>query len=112
MIRILNAVLLVVTVLLFASLYHIRYAAEMRLKEIRQTEQAFIKAQNEREILEAEWVSLNNPERLEKMASDYLTLAPLRAEQIYDAASYETDSTKTRPVASSVSYENLFPEVQ
>ena len=62
--------------------YHIRYGADAEYKAIRNAERAIVKEKTTRRILEAEWVSLNNPARLEKLSEIHLRLEPLAAIQI------------------------------
>ena len=100
MIRALNIILSLFVFLLFAGLYHIRYAADTSIMDIRQTQKAIHKAEARHEVLEAEWISLNNPARLEKLSEQHLGLRPLKASQLYQASDFKI---KTSPALSVVS---------
>ena len=82
MIRLVNMIIFIAVILLFAAVYHIRYGADAEHKAIRNAERAIEKEKIIRRILEAEWVSLNNPARLEKLSEMHLRLEPLAATQI------------------------------
>lgn len=81
----LRFVTLFVFILLFgvsAGLYHVKYSVDhmerqgLRLKAKIAEEHAAIR------ILDAEWSSLNRPERLQKLSSRYLELVPLEVVQV------------------------------
>ena len=82
MIRLVNIVMFISVIVLFAMVYHIRYGADAEYKAIRNADRAIVKEKTTRRILEAEWVSLNNPARLEKLSEIHLRLEPLAAIQI------------------------------
>lgn len=82
MIRLVNMIMFIAVILLFAAVYHIRYGADAEHKAIRNAERAIEKEKITRRILDAEWVSLNNPARLEKLSEMHLRLEPLAATQI------------------------------
>lgn len=52
-------------------------------------------------ILKAEWGKLNTPERLRKLASEYMSLNKIKAEQIinYSALPFENESSQIKIVA-------------
>ena len=85
----LRFVTLFVFILLFgvsAGLYHVKYSVDrmerqgLSLKAKIADEHAAIR------ILDAEWSSLNNPERLQKLSSRYLELAPVEVVQVVSFA--------------------------
>lgn len=85
----LRFVTLFVFILLFgvsAGLYHVKYSVDhmerlgLNLKAKIAEEQAAIR------ILDAEWSSLNRPDRLQKLSSRYLELAPLEVVQVVSFA--------------------------
>ena len=78
----------IAVILLFAAVYHIRYGADAEYKAIRNAERAIEKEKITRRILEAEWVSLNNPARLERLSEIHLRLEPLAATQIRTPESF------------------------
>ena len=89
MIRMLNILLSVLVVLLFAGLYHIRYAADIKISDIKQTQQAIRQAEARQSILQAEWISLNNPARLEALSEQHLDLRPLKAGQLHHVSGFD-----------------------
>lgn len=85
----LRFVTLFVFILLFgvsAGLYHVKYSVDrmerqgLSLKAKIADEHAAIR------ILDAEWSSLNSPERLQKLSSRYLELAPVEVVQVVSFA--------------------------
>jgi len=85
----LRFVTLFVFILLFgvsAGLYHVKYSVDrmerqgLSLKAKIADEHAAIR------ILDAEWSSLNRPERLQKLSSRYLELAPVEVVQVVSFA--------------------------
>lgn len=89
MMRMLNMILSVLIILLFVGLYHIRYAADTKISDIQKLQQAIRQAEARQSILQAEWISLNNPARLEALSQQHLSLRPLKAEQLHHAKSYD-----------------------
>lgn len=88
MTRIVNTVMLLVVVSLFAAVYHVRYGAEAEFKAIKKAHRAIEEEKVTRRILEAEWVSLNNPARLEVLSEKHLHLEPPAAAQIRTAENF------------------------
>jgi len=84
MIRIINALCLVCIVALVAVLYHIRYSAEAEARQLRRIEAGIIAAQDRRDMLDAEWSSLNDPRRLQELSQRYLSLGGVDPGQIVD----------------------------
>ncbi|EJW22022.1 hypothetical protein IMCC14465_04160 [alpha proteobacterium IMCC14465] len=88
MIRLVNIMMFIAVIALFATVYHVRYGADAEYKAIRHAERVIEKEETTRRILEAEWVSLNNPARLEKLSEMHLRLEPLAATQIRTPESF------------------------
>ena len=82
MIRILNIGLIFTVIFLISALYNIRYKADSYVRNIQTLQHTIKVEQNTRQILSAEWVSLNNPERLEMLARQELALEPVQFSQI------------------------------
>jgi cell division protein FtsL len=80
--RVVNLFLLFTIITVFAVLYHIRYGAEAEVQAIRKADRAIAAEQMTRQILQAEWTSLNDPARLEILARRHLKLDPVTASQI------------------------------
>lgn len=62
------------------------------------------KEENAIRVLEAEWVYLNQPQRLEKLAAQHLKLSPLRGEQFANLAEI--------PFAKNTSEESKAPKLE
>lgn len=62
------------------AVYSIKYDAKSLRSEILQLEQDIQQEKNNIDILKAEWSFLTQPERLEKLASEMLNLAPAQSE--------------------------------
>ncbi len=93
----LRFVTLFVFILLFgvsAGLYHVKYSVDrmerqgLSLKAKIAEEHAAIR------ILDAEWSSLNRPERLQKLSSRYLELAPVEVVQVVNFAAIPEKSSE------------------
>src|SRR5690606_10074451 len=82
MIRFINLLLVMAVIGLSVGLYDIKYRAESADRHARQLEQRIAKEQEAIRVLRAEWSYLNQPERLQELASRYTELKPLTAEQI------------------------------
>lgn len=82
MMRVINLLLLLTIIMVFAVLYHIRYGAEAEVRAIRKADRAIAAEQMTRQILQAEWTSLNDPARLEILARRHLKLDPVAPSQI------------------------------
>ena len=82
MMRIINFVLVVAVIGLSVGLYDIKYKAEEAVRHARQLEQRIANEQEAIRVLRAEWSYLNQPERLQELASRYTELQPLNAGQI------------------------------
>jgi len=82
MIRVLNIVSFMMTVVLAVVLYNVKYDAQIHMKRIKVLK---VELRQEREtihILRAEWSHLNQPDRLQGLAERYTKLVPLSANQI------------------------------
>lgn len=82
MIRFINLLLVMAVIGLSVGLYDIKYRAESADRHARQLEQRIAKEQEAIRVLRAEWSYLNQPERLQELASRYTELKPLTAAQI------------------------------
>lgn len=81
----LRFVTLFVFILLFgvsAGLYHVKYSVD-RMERLGISLKTKIAEEQEAiRILDAEWSALNRPERLQKLSSRYLELAPIQVIQV------------------------------
>ncbi|MFN4354814.1 hypothetical protein [Parvibaculum sp.] len=82
MMRVINSLLIVAVIGLSVGLYDIKYKAEEAVRHARQLEQRIANEQEAIRVLRAEWSYLNQPERLQELASRYTALQPLSAGQI------------------------------
>ena len=82
MIRIFNIACLFAIISLVATVYHIRYSAEVEVRKLHTLERKIRSAKDLRQTLEAEWSSLNDPRRLQVLVSQHLALSPLQAHQV------------------------------
>ncbi len=81
----LRFVTLFVMILLFgvsAGLYHVKYSVDRMERQGLLLKEKIAGEQEAIRILDAEWSSLNRPDRLQKLSSRYLQLAPVEAPQV------------------------------
>lgn len=95
MIRLVNISLAAALVMLIAALYHIRYSAEAEAKQVKKLERQMAQEDDRRRTLQAEWASLNDPRRLQKLTRQYLALDYMRASQVLDL---RDDAPRSIPV--------------
>lgn len=91
MVRLLNATMGVAVIVLLAVLYNVRYDADAQIRAIRKAEQDIGLELVERSVMEAEWVSLNDPARLELLSGRYLKMQPLKASQLGSLESFTAE---------------------
>ena len=82
MMRSINFVLIVAVIGLSVGLYDIKYKAEDAVRHARQLERRIANEREAIRVLRAEWSYLNQPERLQELASRYTELRPLSDGQI------------------------------
>ena len=82
MIRILNIVSFMMTIVLAVVLYNVKYDAQIYIKRIKVLKVELRQELETIHILRAEWSHLNQPDRLQKLATRYTRLVPLNANQI------------------------------
>jgi len=81
----LRFVTLFVFILLFgvsAGLYHVKYSVDRMERQGLVLKEKIAEEHEAIRILEAEWSSLNRPDRLQKLSSRYLQLAPVQVVQV------------------------------
>lgn len=64
------------------GLYQLKYAVEHLESELLTTEKSIIKQEDINRTLEAEWIYLNNPERLTELNETFTKLSPIMPEQM------------------------------
>ncbi|MDD9798684.1 MAG: hypothetical protein OXT03_06295 [Alphaproteobacteria bacterium] len=96
MLRSINFILIAIIIILLTALYHIRYSADAEIKAINKATSTIRDEQLKQQVLQAEWASLNNPQRLEQFANQYLDLVPARAGQLH---AFETFITQEKKLA-------------
>lgn len=62
-------------------LFHVKYTVVELESEHRNLRKEILAKSEELHVLKAEWTFLNNPERLKKLAGQYLHLEPIRGDQ-------------------------------
>lgn len=82
MIRLLNIISFMMTVVLAVVLYNVKYDAQIHIKRIKDLNVELRQEQESIHILRAEWSHLNQPERLQRLAERYTKLESLGANQI------------------------------
>ncbi len=82
MIRILNIVSFMMSVVLAVVLYTVKYDAQVEIRRIKVLKVDIRKEVETINILRAEWSYLNQPARLKRLAERYTKLMPLSASQI------------------------------
>ena len=85
----LRFVTLFVFILLFgvsAGLYHVKYSVDRMERQGLSLKAKIAEEQQAIRILDAEWSSLNRPERLQKLSARYLELAPVQVIQVVSFA--------------------------
>lgn len=80
--RFINILLCIMMAALLAVLYHVRYAADAQIRAIRILEREQMGQLEQRKVMQAEWVSLNDPLRLEDLSNRHLKMHPPLAEQM------------------------------
>lgn len=96
MLRSINFILIAIIIILLTALYHIRYSADAEIKAINKATSTIRDEQLKQQVLQAEWASLNNPQRLEQFANQYLDLVPAHAGQLH---AFETFITQEKKLA-------------
>ncbi len=84
MIRLVNIAFLIIIIVLIAAVYHIRYSAEAEHRTVQRVQRAIAEEHDAQRMLYAEWSSLNDPRRLQVLASRYLDLTYVQASQVID----------------------------
>ena len=82
MIRILNIVSFMMSVVLAVVLYTVKYDAQVEVRRIKDLKVEIRREAQTINILRAEWSYLNQPDRLKRLAERYTKLMPLSASQI------------------------------
>jgi len=88
MIRVINMSLLVLGVSLLGALYHIRYSADAEVRHLQKLDFRFADAIREQQMLRAEWASLNDPARLQKLSEKHLGLVYASSDQMIAATQW------------------------
>ncbi|MDA9230214.1 hypothetical protein OAI46_03115 [Alphaproteobacteria bacterium] len=92
MIRLVNALCVLVIITLVTALYHVRYSAEAEMRAVQSVERSMGVERDTQKTLEAEWSSLNDPRRLQGLAKQHLKLDYLKAKQVLDLRPQEIRS--------------------
>jgi len=82
MIRILNTVSFMMSVVLAVLLYSVKYDSQVEIGRIKTLKVEIRQEAETINILRAEWSHLNQPDRIKRLAELYTKLMPLNANQI------------------------------
>jgi hypothetical protein len=82
MTRLLTAFGLVLTAAASFGLYQVKYQVQDMERSLASMKRQIVRDRAEMQVLDAEWSFLNQPERLQGLASRYLALAPIRPTQM------------------------------
>jgi cell division protein FtsL len=101
----LNTAFLALTLVFAYGTYHVKYDAQRAAKTLKAIDRD-IEAESARErVLQADWSLLNEPTRLQKLATRHLALAPVEAKQVSTVAGLKdrlqvlTASSEPEPAA-------------
>ena len=95
MTRLLTALGLVLTAAASFGLYQVKYQVQDMERNLASMKRQIVRDRAEMQVLDAEWSFLNQPDRLQGLASRYLALAPIRPTQM---ASIESLPPRGAPV--------------
>lgn len=84
MIRIVNIVVLAITVMFAFGLYKLKYNTSISEDQLVQLQHDIEQEQRALRVLKAEWSHLNRPERIQALAARHLELKPLDPSQILE----------------------------
>ncbi len=84
MIRIVNIVVLAITVMFAFGLYKLKYNTSISEDQLVQLQRDIEQEQRALRVLKAEWSHLNRPERIQALAVKHLALKPLDPGQILE----------------------------
>ena len=77
-----NYMLLICATLVCVFLYNVKYDSQQAERELASLSREIAAEREEARLLEAEWALRTEPQRLQRLASHHLEMAPVRAEQI------------------------------
>lgn len=95
MIRVFNALAVVVVFVAGFALYRMKFETQQLQEHASKLSQQIVDDQAEIKVLNAEWAYLSSPQRLEQLASRYLSLQPAGPDQVALAVA----NIQTRPAA-------------
>jgi cell division protein FtsL len=78
----LNTAFLALTLLIAYGTYHVKYDAQKTLRQIKTIDRQIDQEKDKERVLAADWMLLNQPARLQRLAARHLALAPIEATQI------------------------------
>lgn len=82
MIRVVNLIAVMITILTSFALYRVKYEASASAGQVARLRAEIAEEQKTVAILKAEWSHLNQPARLQELSSRYLDLKPIDVHQI------------------------------
>ncbi|GGB23515.1 hypothetical protein GCM10011505_00900 [Tistrella bauzanensis] len=97
MIRPGTVLLLGCTAAIAAGLFWVKYRVASLEDAYVARNAELLREQESIHVLKAEWAYLNNPDRLERLAAEYLETAPVQGRQLVSLASLPLPRTETEP---------------
>ena len=98
MLKFINALLVMAVLVSGYSLYTLEHATRGVERKIAATTRKIDEAREAIKLLNAEWSSLTRPERIQKLAEQYLSLQPTKAQQFVSVEELLTKVPETVPV--------------
>ncbi len=98
MLKILNATLVIGVLFAGYFLYDLEHDTRGVERDIAKTERKLDETREAIKLLNAEWSSLTRPERIQKLAEQYLSLEPTEASQFVGLAELATKVPDSVPV--------------
>lgn len=85
MMRAINVLCLLSVITLLTALYHVRYSAEQQARSLEDLEAEIVKENQRTQTLRAEWSSLTDPARIQKLSRAHLGLDYASSDQLVAA---------------------------
>lgn len=87
---------IVLTCIIGAWLFYLKYSVMEIENKIRQTKREIIEERKNQHILKAEWKTLTSPERIQRLTKRYLNLEQIDPAQLreYDASLFHSEKKK------------------
>lgn len=87
MLKVINTFLVLSLLVAGFVVYSLEYSIKQSERQIFVAKNKIGKALDTKRLLDAEWAMLTRPERLQRLASEHLSLKPMRADQVVNETS-------------------------